>query len=768
MGLLATISVVLISILGARLWFLQVVERQDFQVAVDRSKLRVVNIPPERGRIFDADGRILAGNERILVVTVEQNVIRNKERRTVLFERLSGPLKTPVLDLQLRYNPCFGTPDEDDCRLGQYDPRLPFPLKEDVTEEQVAFILQRSEDYPGVAVEESYRRVYPYAPLASHVVGYMGAISADTRDQYETVGYNLNERVGQFGVELSMEAQLHGIWGRKVFEIDSSGRVVRELLDQRVNPVAGNDIQLAIDLDIQQYAEQALETKLKQRRNLPEDLKANDRAAHNPIDREARKLNPNTTQRAYSSSKEYGTQEWIQFKAPAGAVVVQNHSNGQIVAMASYPTFDNRWMSSGVSSDKFEQIFPSKGPDGTSDSLDPDQATLVNRAVQARYNLGSTIKPFIAWAGLRSGIVTPSFTYLDQGTYTLETIDRSDCVDQGGLAKCVFKNSLDSNGVPSQYGPVNVETALAVSSDAYFYRIGERFWDIDEDANVRDERGCTRSTLKESLRQFGFGADTGVQLPYEWDGRVPDDCVKQDLIDSGALAKNEVPRLVVGDNVQVAIGQGLMAATPLQLANAYSTLANGGFRMQPTVVKAILSPFTPDGAPGFADLSKAIVITSYDRPVIQQQLDMSGVLGPINTGLRRVITGPGVEYPAGRIRKTTGQTLFEGWNEVEIAGKTGTAQGAGNYPWNDSAAFGSYSLDPKSPYTVVAYLEKSGFGGRGAAPVAKCIYEALVDPTVPDPVLISDPLDINQIVAAPAKQLADVACLEFRGNVGRN
>jgi penicillin-binding protein 2 len=336
------------------------------------------------------------------------------------------------------------------------------------------------------------------------------------------------------------------------------------------------------------------------------------------------------------------------------------------------------------------------------------------------------------------------------------------------LAKCVFKNSLDGNGVPSQYGPVNVVTALAVSSDAYFYRIGERFWDIDEDANVRDERGCTRSTLKEDLRQFGFGADTGVQLPYEWDGRIPDDCVKQDLIDSGALAKNEVPRLVVGDNVQVSIGQGLMAATPLQLTNAYSTLANGGFRMQPTVVKAILAPFTPDGAPGFADLTKAIVITSFDRPVIQQQLDMNNVLGPINAGLRRVITGPGVEYPAGRERRTTGETLFEGWNELEIAGKTGTAQGAGNYPWNDSAAFGSYSLNPEHPYTVVAYLEKSGFGGRGAAPVAKCVYEALVDPTVPDPVLISDPLDVSQTVAAPAKQLADTACLEFRGDVGRN
>jgi penicillin-binding protein 2 len=770
MGMLAMVGLVLISILGARLWFLQVVDRQQYQDRLTASKIRVVDIPPERGRVFDADGRVLAGNERILILTVERNVIRSKANRALLFERLSGPLKMPVIDLQKRYNPCFGTPQENDCRLGQYDPLLPFPLKEDVNEEEVAFIKQRSEDYPGVEVVEGWRRVYPYAPLASHVVGYMGSISSDRQREYLAQGYNLNERVGQFGVELSMEAQLHGQWGRKVFEIDSNGRIVRELAGGK-DAVAGNDIQLTIDLDIQQYAEQALETKLKQRRNLPTDMAIADRAAHNPIDREEFKINSRTTKRAYRSSKEYGTQEWIQYKAPAGAVVVQNHSNGQIVAMASYPTFDNRWMSSGVSGNKFEQIFPSEGPpgpDGKPTKADPDVATLVNRAVQARYNLGSTIKPFIAWAGLHSGIITPEYTFFDEGTWTLETIDRSDCIDQGGLAKCVFKNALDGNGVPSQYGPVRVVEALAVSSDAFFYRIGEKFWKLDEDANVRDDRGCTRSTLKDDLEEFGFGSDTGVQLPYEWDGRVPDDCIKQQLIESGALAKNEVPRLVVGDNVQVAIGQGLMAATPLQLANAYSTLANGGVRMQPTVIKAILAPFTPDGAPGFADMTKAIVIRSFDRPVVQAQLAMEGVLGPIDTGLRRVITGPGVFYPKGRERRTTGQTLFEGWRVLDIAGKTGTAQGAGSYPWNDSSVFGAYSRDAEHPYTVVAYLEKSGFGGKAAAPVAKCLFEVLKDPTRADPVVISDPLDINSTVAAPAKQLADIACLEFKGNVGRN
>lgn len=770
MSILALVSTLLMGAIGARVWFLQVVEREGYQAQVNASKIREVTIVPERGRIFDSDGRILAGNEAIKTLTVEQNVIRNRKNRDLLFERLSGPLGIPVIDLQLKYNPCYGTPEENDCRLGRFDRLLPFPLVDDVNEQVIAYIKERSEDFPGVEVTEGWRRVYPYAPLASHVVGYMGAISSSRQAEYIAAGYRLNERVGQFWVELTMEQQLRGIPGKRVYEIDSNGRVVRQLFDLYEPPIAGNDIQLTIDLDIQQYAEQALETKLRQRRNLSTDITAADRAAHNPIDREARKLNPNTTKRAYSSSNLYGTQEWIQFKAPAGAVVIEDYTNGHIVAMASYPTFDNRWMSSGVSSEKFEEIFPSRGPDGTVDSLDPDLASLVNRAVQARYNLGSSIKPFIAWSALHSGIISPGYTFLDTGTYTLETIDRSDCQDQGGLAKCVFKNATSAGtGLPTTYGPVNVTTALAVSSDAFFYRIGEKFWKLDEDAGIRDERGCTRSTLKEDLQRFGFGSDSGVQLPYEWDGRIPDDCVKQQLIESGALAKNEVPRLVVGDNVQVAIGQGLMAATPLQIVNAYATLGNGGTLLTPTIVKAILAPFTPDGAPGYADVARGIVVESYARPRVRDVLEMDGVIGPIDNGLRQVITGPGTYYPCNSCyHATTGEKLFEGWSVLNIGGKTGTTQGAGNYPWNDSAVFGAYSRDSDFPYAVVAYLEKSGYGGRGAAPVAKCLFEALVSPEIMDPVLISDPLDVNSTVAAPSVRLADDRCLEFRGSVGRN
>ena len=730
LGVLAMVSVLLLGALGTRIWFLQGVQQQDYQARVTAAKTRTVLVPPERGRIFDAKGRVLADNQRILTVTVEWSVIRNKPKaRAALFERLSGPLGVPVSELERRYNSSL------------YSTLLPLPLKEDVAEDVVTYLKERSEDYPGIDVSEEWRRVYPYAPLASHVIGYLGSITAETLADYQRQGYNRNERVGQFGVELSLEPTLHGTWGQRVLEVDAAGNIVRELEDQAVLPVAGNDVQLSVDLELQQYAEQALETQLTARRNLPPELQAK-----NPIDPKK-----DGKERVYSSSTLWGESEFVPYKAPAGSVVVLDHSNGQVLAMASYPTFDNRWQGAGISGEKYNQLFPAKNPDGT--KIDPDQSILVNRAVQGRYNLGSTIKPFIAWSAMHSGLIDANTQFLDEGTYTLESIDPADCYEKGGIAKCVFKNATSPNtGKPATYGPVTVESALAVSSDAFFYKLGEQFYITP---GLRNE-------LKADLQRFGFGADSGIQLPFEWDGRIPDDAVKKELVDKGVLAKNEAPRLVVGDSVQVAIGQGLMAATPLQIANAYATIGNGGFLMQPQIVKAIYAPLTPDKGPALADLEAGTMVQAFERPIIKDSLEMPPqIREPIVAGLKRVILGKGTYYPSSFYHTTTGELLFRTYpySSLPIAGKTGTAQGAANYPWNDSSVFGAFSLDDSQPYTVVAYLEKAGYGSKAAAPVVKCMFSALAGRIAMDPVLVSDPLDLNSTVAAPSRSLADSTCL---------
>jgi penicillin-binding protein 2 len=441
----------------------------------------------------------------------------------------------------------------------------------------------------------------------------------------------------------------------------------------------------------------------------------------------------------------------VQHKAPAGSVVVLNHLTGQILAMASYPTFDNRWMEAGIGGAKYKQIFPATNPDGT--KISPDESILVNRAVQGNYNLGSTIKPFIAWAAMHNGLLKADTVFMDKGTYTLYSIKPNDCLPRG-IAKCIFKNAANPRtNQPSAYGPVKVEDALAVSSDAFFYKLGEDFY-------VK-----SRTLLKTSLEQFGFGSKTGVQLPFEWAGRVPDSAVKKALVEKGVLGKKEKPRLLVGDNVQVAIGQGLMAATPLQLADAYASIANGGNLLVPGIVRAIWAPLTPDLKPAVADLARGRILQRFDHAVSRGKLEMPPeILLPIVAGLHRVTHGPGVNW--GFYHYTTGEQLFKGM-PISIGGKTGTAQGMGSLPWNDSSVFGAFSEDKRWPYTVVSYLEKSGFGAKAAAPVTKCVFLAIAHQVKTDPVQVSDPLNLFSSVAAPPAVLRHSACLGVSSNGGR-
>ena len=724
LGVLALVGTLLFGLVGARLWFLQTVEQAGLQEEVEQTKRREVPLLPERGRIFDADGRILADNERVLTVGVDWEYVRRADQRAEIFRRLSGWVDVPVEEMEERYTSQI------------YSNFLPLPVAEDIDEPTAAAILERVEDLPGVQILEESRRVYPFAPLASHVVGYMGRITAETKDVYLDEGYQLNERVGKFGVELSMEEELHGTPGRVVYEVDKSSRIVREI--ERIPAVNGNDIQLTIDLDQQQYAEQALESQLKLRRG---------QVARNGLDPE--------TDFKTRFFTDYPAE--VAYKAPAGAVVVKNHDNGHIVALASYPTFDNRWFEAGLTIDEFEEVFPSTNEDGS--PIDPDRSILVNRAIQGRYNLGSTFKPFVAYAALNTELFTTNDYYRDTGTYRMTSIEEDQC--NTGAVRCVFKNATCSGtGRPCVYGMVDVETALAVSSDAFFYRIGE-------DIMVNNDY---EPVLQEQVELFGFGADTGIDLPFEFDGTVPDKELKALYGELGVISEDEASGYFTGDNVQLAIGQGLLSASPLQLATGYATIANGGFVMRPEIIKAIYEPGVPDSEePGFADLSQARFADEPNkRGDLVRQIPMTEeIRNEINTGLRRVITGPGTT--SDYYHSTTGEKLFFTYpaSAIPLAGKTGTAQGAGNYPWNDSSAFAAYSVDPSRPFTVSAYLEKSGYGSQAAAPVVKCMFLQLSGVAPAEPVELSDPLDTTVLEAAGSNSLADQSCYAGRFSATR-
>lgn len=719
LGALALVSVILLGLVGTRLWFLQTVQRQSLQETVERGKMREQVLIPERGRIFDAFGRILADNRRVLTVTVDRSIIRKNKQRTELFTRLSGILQVPVETMEARY---------DDGRYSQF---LPLPVAEDVAEDVVLRVESRSEDFPGVRGQEDWERVYPYAPLASHVVGYLGLILKNQAEEYDQKGYLNNETIGQFGIEKSMEEILHGKWGKVVYEVDSANRVVREV--SRREPTPGNDVRLTIDLKLQQHVERLLQTQLLNIRTETEPK----RMAKNPMwkNPETNVIEPKFTGEPWFLDDQ-GVQ-YLPYPAPAGSVVVENHETGQIIAMASYPTFDNRWFNVGLNSEKFKILFPA--------TKDPDKSTLVNRAIQGQYNLGSTFKPFVAYSAVHTGIRSPGDIFVDTGSHVLN-IDESICREG---VRCEYFNALSSNtGKPTVYGPVNLESALAVSSDAYFYSIGELAFERD------------RTLLGDQVQLFGFGADTGIDLPYEFEGRIPTAELKAELIDKGVLRDDESPNMLVGDDVQLAIGQGLLAATPLQLANAYAAIANDGFLYRPHIINAFYRGGTARPVvPGLVDLSDVEPIASFAAPELIRQLDMPNSLRlPIIAGLQRVIRGDGVTDPAGFFHATTGQYLFEDYDSVDIVGKTGTAQGKLSKPWFDSSVFAAFSLEEDAPYTVVAYLEKSGYGSRAAAPLVKCVYLALGGKAPIDDVTLSDPLDEDSLVPAKPNLMPDLSC----------
>ena len=637
---LAVTACVLLSSLSVRMWFLQAVQAKDNESVVLAVRTRTIRLLPERGRIFDAKGRVVADNKRILTVTIDRGVLRDPIDRLEMFQRLSGPLKMPIEALFERY---------EDKRFG---PLEALPLKEDVSEEAALFLAERIEDYPGIYVREEWKRNYPFGAVGSHVVGYIGAILQKTLAYYKSIGYDPNERVGGYGVEQSYEPILRGTPGYVRYEVNAQGKLLR--LIERVEPIVGNDLHLSIDMGLQQFAEQALETQLVLRRRVEA---GNVRLPDGTLD----PLFP----------------EAVFYKAPAGSVVVMNHDTGQVIAMASYPRFDNRWFAGGVSSSKFAQVFPQ--------SDDPDLSILVNRSISGRYNLGSSFKPFVAYAALNTGQLPGGSTYEldDRGTYKLESIPSDRC--QQGV-KCVFRNAVcAATGSPCRYGNVTVEDALAVSSDSFFYKIGEQ---------ILTERGY-KPILEEQVRLFGFGSPTNVDLPNEFAGTIPSKALKKRMADIGAISEESGKAYYVGDQILFSIGQGLLSATPLQVATAYGVLGNGGKLLTPHVVQAVLAPGTPDKLPGIADLALTNAVERFDGLDPVRTLDMTGDrLAPIVRGMARVITGPGVNFDY--YHKTTGELLFKGYpyDVLPIAGKTGTAQGFGNLPWNDSSAFGAYSLDP--------------------------------------------------------------------------
>ncbi|MGK2950243.1 MAG: penicillin-binding protein 2 [Acidimicrobiales bacterium] len=616
----------LFAALFARLWYLQVLNTEEFQVAAQSNSVRTVPVEAPRGRILDSKGRVLVDNRISVQVTLDRNVLDaldDDERAEVLaavadgLARSGSPKTVEQLDADLA-NPRFS-------------PYVPVPVAGDVPEELKIWIDEHSLDLPGVSAERVAVRRYPYGRLAAHVLGYTGPINEDEFEEREDApkDYTLNDDIGKYGVELVYEDDLRGTPGSRQIEVDAENNPIR-VVDEE-DPIPGDDLVLNIDIDVQAQAEQALQSGLEIARG--RQPSGNDLP---PV-------------------------------GQVGSTVVLDPNSGGVIAMASYPSFNPAEFVDGISDAEWAYLTDEA-------NFSPQN----NRAIQGQYAPGSTFKPFSAQAGLQSGLITPDTTILDEGVFQVP-----DCAGDS----CSFANDQSR-----KYGVVDLRRSLTVSSDVFYYGLGARFW-IDQDRLGGPE------TFADLLKKFGFHTDTGIDLPFEQSGRIPSPDWLRSFCESAGCVDD---RWRTGNNVNMAIGQGDVLLTPLQLASGYATVGNGGAVWVPKVAREVL-----DG------------VTGGVKRVIEPEQSSTVEMTPewrqaMIDGLVGVTTSQG----------GTAVGAFSGFphDTYPVAAKTGTAQVTGKAP---TAVFGAYGPAAAPAYAVSVLLEESGYGGSVAAPVARRLFDVL-------------------------------------------
>ncbi len=623
MGGLAAVAVLVFASLIARLWFLQIMSAPEFEQLTTQNTTRIIYVESPRGRIFDANDKVLADRRESLVVTLDWTALQDHKTadRAEVFQEVADSLngegiKSKVTSLEADFNR---------ARNGALKSVV---IAEDIDVRTWVSISER--ELPGFTVERRWVRSYPYGEVGAHILGYTGTVL--NQEQARELGsasgsqhYEAGDELGVAGLERVFESTLRGIPEKRRIEIDALGRVVRtaEILEPG-SP--GQDIYLTIDIDLQYAAEAILADEL---------LQARDRKACDTCE--------------------------LPHVGQAGSLVALDVTDGSLIALASYPSYDPADFVFGISADQFSFL------------RDRPDRPLFDRATRGTYAAGSTFKPVTAYAALTSGLRGEYTPWLDEGVFILES-----CATEGE-DWCSFQNAGGAI-----MGQVDMRQAIERSSDTYFYSIGEQFWIHP------DQYGET--AIQDTARLMGYGAVTGVRLPLEEDGRVPTaENRKEEFGEDSADWRT-------GDNVNLAIGQGDLLITPLQLANSYAMLATGGDRYQPKLV---------DRAVDFA--GNETVYASVQ--VAEDELDPE-ILIPILDGLYAVP------------RTGTAGGAFAGFplNNFPLGGKTGTVQKKG---LADSALYVGFGPSTAPKYSVAAVLEESGFGGDAAAPAVRRFFEIL-------------------------------------------
>lgn len=485
-------------------------------------------------------------------------------------------------------------------------------------------IEENTHELSGVYVSKQTARKYLYGSTLCHMLGYTGKISEDEYESKKTEGYRLTDIIGKSGIERSFEEYLRGISGTKRLEMDSNGTInyEEEIKESRM----GDSLVLTIDIDFQKKTEEVL-------KNIIEEI-------HD------------------------GKFNGVKYNdATSGAAVILNVKTGEVLAIASYPTYNPQDFVDGITNEEYQKYFNDKS------------SPMYNRAIQGLYPPGSTFKMITGIAGIESGAVGVNEMITDKGVFYL-----------GHKPACWIWNSRKQT-----HGNVNAMSALKVSCNYYYYEIASRMG-ID--------------TISKYARKFGLGEKTGIEIYGEAKGVVSSREYIEERSKNGAKLT-----WTIGDTLSSAIGQSYNLYTPLQMAYYISTLANKGVRTDLTIVKDIIP--SNSGDVNVDEIRKEVkqkVGASIEK---KENVEISETtLDAIFEGMRSV-TGD------------RGGTVYGTFNDfpIEVAGKTGTAT-SGN--GSDNAWFVGFAPYDDPEISVVIIVEHGGHGYFTARAVKDIMKEYFI------------------------------------------
>jgi len=661
-----------------RLFNLQILQREEWVALAEENRISEINLPAQRGIIYDRNGYILARNiPAYNVVVTPADLPDDQGEIQEIFRQLAEITKVAInLNEVTPENPFVPCQSEHGItQIVEYGetvaPYDPVRIKCNVDRTTAMTIKERAVDWPGVDIEIESVRDYPTSALTAAIVGFLGPIS-DIEEQYflDRRFVPNRDKVGYSGVERFFQSFLGGRNGRRLVEVDVAGQVLRDIAPP-LEPAPGFNLRLTLDTRLQMAAEAILINEI-----------------------------------------EFWNTYLGSIRSTSGVVIAMNPKTGEVLAMVSYPAYENNRLARVIPQYYYRQL-----------SQDP-RNPLLNHAVGDELPAGSVFKLVTAVGALNEGVVTPEQIIKAPPKITIE--DKS-VVNELNPRPREFID-WNENG----FGEIDFIHGLANSSNVYFYKLGGGFED-----EVPEGLGICR--LGTYARALGYGATPDIELPLVEDGLIPDPTWKR---------INQGQNWSLGDTYIAGVGQGYVIATPIQVLLSATTIANDGVLMRPTILHDILDSegnviknFLPDAQ---WDITRDPMIDIYTDP--------TGPGGCENkiTGEKKTVQPWVIEKVQEGMRLAVlDGTLTKEFKNVTIAaaGKTGTAEYCDKYAneknlcipgsWPTHAWTVAYAPFDEPEIAVVAFVYNGGEGASVAAPIVRQVIEAYFDLKAADTAAVS-------------------------------